>query len=183
MRTEIRRVCKEFGLTAIYVTHDQKEALSISDRMAVLDGGIIAQIGSPGEVYRSPRSRVVADFIGETNFLSATITSVDGRTASALSGDSEFCGQLTDPDWMPLPGENVTISVRPEAWKFVGTGKGMNRLVGKIGESVYLGEVAQYQVAVGEHAVKVFELNPRTADRQRDVIIEAEPADVVFLRK
>ncbi|GAB4180302.1 MAG: ABC transporter ATP-binding protein [Terrimicrobiaceae bacterium] len=183
MRTEIRRVCKEFGLTAIYVTHDQKEALSISDRMAVLDGGVIAQIGAPGEVYRSPRSRVVADFIGETNFLTATIISVDGRTALATSGESEFCGQLTDPEWTPLPGENITISVRPEAWKFVMAGAGKNRLAGRIGESVYLGEVAQYQVAVGDQTVKVFELNPRTADRPRDVVIEADPADVVFLRK
>ena len=81
MRTEIRRVCKESGLTAIYVTHDQKEALSISDRMAILESGKIAQIGRPEEVYRRPQSRVVADFIGETNFIAGTITSANRETA------------------------------------------------------------------------------------------------------
>ena len=76
MRAEIRRVCKESRLTAIYVTHDQKEALSISDRMAILESGKIAQIGRPEEVYRRPRSRVIADFIGETNFIAGTIASI-----------------------------------------------------------------------------------------------------------
>jgi iron(III) transport system ATP-binding protein len=73
MRAEIRRVCKESRLTAIYVTHDQKEALSISDRMAILESGKIAQIGRPEEVYRRPRSRVIADFIGETNLIAGMI--------------------------------------------------------------------------------------------------------------
>src|SRR5215213_67569 len=79
MRTEIRRVCKEFGLTAIYVTHDQKEALSIADRMAVLEAGHIRQVGTPAEVYRHPQSRFVADFMGETNFLAGKISAVNGR--------------------------------------------------------------------------------------------------------
>ena len=69
MRAEIRRICKEFGLTAMYVTHDQKEALSIADRMAILEGGHIRQTGPPAQIYRHPISRFVADFMGETNFL------------------------------------------------------------------------------------------------------------------
>tara|TARA_A100001037_G_scaffold254540_1_gene239682 strand:- start:20 stop:763 length:744 start_codon:yes stop_codon:yes gene_type:complete len=73
MRTEIRRICKEFKLTTIYVTHDQKEALSIADKMAVLDQGNVLQVGSPTEMYRRPLSRFVANFIGETNFLSGKV--------------------------------------------------------------------------------------------------------------
>ena len=88
MRAEIRRVCKESRLTAIYVTHDQKEALSISDRMAILESGKIAQIGRPEEVYRRPRSRVIADFIGETNFIAGTIAS-----------SNEGAAHCRYPDW------------------------------------------------------------------------------------
>src|SRR5208283_4875333 len=75
MRMEIRRVCKEFRLTTVYVTHDQKEALSVSDRIAILEGGQILQVGSPRDVYRRPANRIVADFIGETNFIPGTLLS------------------------------------------------------------------------------------------------------------
>src|SRR5205823_11677012 len=73
MRSEIRRICKEAGLTAIYVTHDQKEALSVGDRIAVMEAGHIRQAGAPAEVYRQPASRFVADFMGETNFIEGTV--------------------------------------------------------------------------------------------------------------
>src|ERR1700690_3946228 len=81
MRMEIRRICKEFQLTTVYVTHDQKEALSVSDRMAVLDGGRILQVGSPQDVYRRPSCRTVADFIGETNFIPGRILASSGGVA------------------------------------------------------------------------------------------------------
>ena len=101
MRAEIRRVCKESQLTAIYVTHDQKEALSISDRMAILESGKIAQIGRPEEVYRRPRSRVIADFIGETNFIAGTIASSNGGTAIVDTPIGTFEGFVSDPAWRP----------------------------------------------------------------------------------
>ena len=69
MRSEIRRICKEFGVTAVYVTHDQKEALHLADRMAIMEKGVISQIGTPRDVFRSPRTATVAAFIGEANFL------------------------------------------------------------------------------------------------------------------
>ncbi|HEX8310212.1 MAG TPA: ABC transporter ATP-binding protein, partial [Chthoniobacteraceae bacterium] len=80
MRSEIRRICKEFGLTAIYVTHDQKEALSIADRMAILEGGQLRQLGKPADVYRHPGTKFVADFMGETNFIEGTVLSLEGAT-------------------------------------------------------------------------------------------------------
>src|SRR6202789_2270399 len=76
MRSEIRRVCREFKLTTVYVTHHQKEALSVSDRMAVLDGGRILQVGTPQDVYRRPVKKRVADFIGETDFIPGTLLSL-----------------------------------------------------------------------------------------------------------
>ncbi len=101
MRAEIRRVCKESGLTAIYVTHDQKEALSISDRMAILESGKIAQIGRPEEVYRRPQSRIIADFIGETNFIPGKIASSNSETTIVDTAIGTFEGVVSDPAWKP----------------------------------------------------------------------------------
>jgi iron(III) transport system ATP-binding protein len=185
MRTEIRRVCKEFGLTAIYVTHDQKEALSISDRMAILEGGKVAQIGKPEDVYRRPHSRVVADFIGETNFVPGKIVSSSGSTALVETEIGRFEGAVSDPAWTPAAGETATLSIRPEAWKFTKDAAPTNSARGRIGESVYLGEVAQYKFNAGGQQLKIFELNPHLADRatDHDLFAGAAPEDVVVLRK
>lgn len=181
MRTEIRRICKEFGLTAIYVTHDQKEALSISDRMAVLEGGHIAQIGTPTDVYRRPTSRVVADFIGETNFISGKIVA-DNVVETAVG---QFTGTIAEADWTPAVGEAVTLSIRPEAWTIQESPAPQNSASGRIGESIYLGEIAQYQFQSADQSLKIFELNPdlshRSADRDLHATVAAE--DVVILRE
>jgi iron(III) transport system ATP-binding protein len=186
MRTEIRRVCKEFGLTAIYVTHDQKEALSISDRMAILEGGHIAQIGDPQTVYRRPKSKIVADFIGETNFIEGKIVEVSPGQARVESPLGIFAGVISDPDWRPLAGESVTLSVRPECWRIELTRPSQNAVAGRIGESIYLGEVAQYQFDPPSGAgLKIFELNPDLTRRpqDRELYATADPDDVVVLRK
>ena len=182
MRTEIRRVCKEFGLTAIYVTHDQKEALSISDRMAILDAGKAAQIGRPEEIYRSPHSRVVADFIGETNFIPATLRSVTGRTAVADTPIGIFEGVITAPDWNPATGEKVSLSIRPEAWKLAPAEKNFCR--GRLTNSQYLGEVAQYVFRAEEMEIRAFEMNPRPSARpaDSDYDLSVSPEDVVILK-
>src|ERR1700736_1787704 len=73
MREEIRRICREFQLTSVYVTHDQQEALSIADRIAILNAGKLLQVGTPAEIYRHPRNRFVAEFIGEGNFLTGHV--------------------------------------------------------------------------------------------------------------
>ena len=186
MRTEIRRVCKEAGLTAIYVTHDQKEALSISDRMAILEGGRIAQIGDPQTVYRRPTSKVVADFIGETNFFEGKITVAGDGQATVETPLGPFLGVVSDPDWHPKSGEAVTLSVRPESWRIEFTRALRNSAAGRIGDSTYLGEVAQYQfqTAAGP-TLKIFELNPDLARRpqDRDLFATVDPDDVVVLRK
>jgi len=186
MRTEIRKVCKEFGLTAIYVTHDQKEALSISDRMAILEGGCIAQIGTPEDVYRKPRTKVVADFIGETNFLPGKIRSTTpGRAIVETAGRALFEGLVGDPNWLPEAGEDVTVSIRPESWTLSGQAELTNCLRGRIGESIYLGEVAQYQFFTDGTKLKIFELNPRLSARtsDRDLFAVAKTDDVVVLRR
>jgi iron(III) transport system ATP-binding protein len=183
MRSEIRRVCKEFRLTTVYVTHDQKEALSVSDRMAVLDGGRILQVGSPQEVYRRPSCRTVADFIGETNFIPGRLLSSSGGRARVSTGIGELEGVLGDPSAQPAAGLAVTVSVRPECWSIAGSPAGPNAVRGRIGASVYLGENAQYDFVAGSTTIKVLELNPRLVGRPgtEEFFASVRPEDVVVL--
>ncbi len=183
MRAEIRRVCKEFGLTAIYVTHDQKEALSIADRMAILEAGHIRQVGTPADVYRHPHSRFVADFMGETNFLEGKIRTVDGGTAVVETALQEFAATLGGNGWLPSAGESCTLSIRPESWRLATQAGTQNSVAGRLTERVYLGEMAQYCFAAGAQALKVFELNPRFVELspERELFASVEPEDVIAL--
>jgi iron(III) transport system ATP-binding protein len=184
MRAEIRRVCKEFNLTTVYVTHDQKEALSISDRMAILDGGKILQVGAPREVYRRPVCKTVAHFIGETDFIEGRVLGREGDFIAVETSVGRFLGVVGDKTFQPAAGATVTLSVRPECWKLGREPRERNAVGGKIGESVYLGEVAQYEfVANGGTRLKIFELNPRFVGGVSDEALFAsvDPADVVIL--
>ena len=165
MRGEIRRICKEAGLTAVYVTHDQKEALSIADRLAVMQAGRLEQVGAPLEVYRAPRNRFVASFIGETNFL-----------------PPDFFGAQAS-----FPGA-AALSVRPETIHLGAPPPGAPalRLSGTVHGTVYLGETAEHLLATGSPGapeLKVFELNPEVLARDEARPAEAwvAPSDVVPL--
>ena len=196
MRSEIRRVCKEFGLTAIYVTHDQKEALSIADRLAILDQGHLAQVGTPREIYRQPRTKAVADFIGETNFLDghALTPGTESGQWRVSTSLGEFTGRKPDESWDLHAGEPVVLSVRPESWRLAADGTGVgsagNVVHGRIGRRVYLGELAEYdfQPRAGQDegeggVLKVFELNPRFLEVPDDaeVTVHVAPDDVIVL--
>lgn len=184
MRGEIRRICKEFQLTTVYVTHDQKEALSIADRMAVLDTGRILQVGSPREIYRRPVDRTVANFIGETNFIDGTLVSVSGVKAVVDTALGRFIGVLTRIEDAPATGSTVTLSIRPESLHINGEVVGEeNRIRGSVGETVYLGEMAQYEIRAEDAALKVFELNPRhllSADT-KEISASVDSEDVAVL--
>jgi iron(III) transport system ATP-binding protein len=187
MRTEIRRICKEAGLTAIYVTHDQKEALSVADRLAVLNGGVVEQCGTPQDVYLNPVSEFAAGFIGETNFLSATVRQI---TSERMVLDSRFGEWVSTRDPAGFAeGETVTISVRPETLRLGDAPSDtVNVFKGIVHDTVYLGEVAQHQVRLGgEEGVnlKVFDLNPRILARDTDqaATVWVDPQDVVPLKK
>ena len=184
MRTEIRRVCKEFQLTTVYVTHDQKEALSIADRMAILDGGKILQIGTPREVYTRPSRKVVANFIGETDFLSGKVRAIAERSVTVETAVGVFAGVLGDPAAVTTMGAEVTVSIRPECWALQSQAEPRNCVRGRIGEAVYLGEVAQYDfICVGGTKLKIHERNPRYADgaQRGELCATVAPEDVVVL--
>ena len=183
MRTEIRRVCKEFKLTTVYVTHDQKEALSVSDRMAILENGHILQVGSPREIYRRPKHRTVANFIGETDFFKGTVRGVEGDRVVVDTDLCHFEGVLGDANATAVVGREVTVSVRPECWTLSGAPGSRNAVRGKIGESVYLGEVAQHDFVAGSSRLKIYELNPVEHGRNGRGELHAvvSPQDVVVL--
>ncbi len=185
MRSEIRRICKEFGLTAIYVTHDQKEALSIADRLAILDGGKIAQVGTPEEVYRHPRSALVAGFIGETNLIEGKVAFISGDNVYVETPVGELTGRPSDPRWNPGVGERTTVSIRPECLSIDIAPPAQNAISGKLTESIYLGEVAQYslQVEGREEPIHLSELNPRRVirDTEQTLYASAKPEDVILL--
>jgi len=185
MRTEIRRVCKEFNLTTVYVTHDQKEALSIADRMAILESGHILQVGTPREVYKRPARKTVANFIGETDFLPGKITALrpDGQV-SVETAIGLFDGIVGDLSRIPPIGTSVTVSIRPECWELHHGIQVKNYVKGRIGESIYLGEVAQYEFITGNATqLKIFERNPRFVDgaTRGDLYATVATEDVVVL--
>ncbi len=185
MRTEIRRICKEAGLTAVYVTHDQKEALSVADRVAVLNLGRVCQVGTPEAVYRRPVSRFVADFVGETNFLEAEVVAIQGKGLVAKAGGC--CFEAAQANGFK-PGERVTLSIRPEAWSLNGpiSEAAPNRVYGEIRESLYLGEMAQYYVTapsagVGAAILKAYVMNPSAVAAQGACVLAVAAEDVVVL--
>jgi iron(III) transport system ATP-binding protein len=168
MRGEIRRLCKDFGLTAIYVSHDQKEALAIGDRIAVMDAGRIRQTGPPLEVYRNPRSRFVAEFLGETNLLHGHST---GPFVSTAAGPFY---PVSVPD-----SDTVLLSIRPEAWHLLPNPLPINSFPGKITETVYLGEIARHRFLLQSGPeIIIFELNPRPRP-DTHLYATADPCDVI----
>ena len=184
MRMEIRRVCKEFQLTTVYVTHDQKEALSIADRMAILESGHILQVGAPRDVYKRPKKKTVANFIGETDFLPGKVTGVAGEAVIVETAVGKFEGVLGDPARPVTTGTEVTVSIRPECWELHRDPEPRNTVKGRIGECIYLGEVAQYDFVTGRGAkLKIFERNPRFVDGadRGELYATVAPEDVVVL--
>ena len=183
MRLEIRRICKEFELTTVYVTHDQKEALSIADRIAVFSKGQIEQIGSPLELYKRPKNRFVANFIGETNIIEGTVTRVGAGEALVDTPIGSFRGALTDSENEPKEGTKVFVSIRPESIKLENYPAEENCIDGKIGSATYFGEVAHYDFEKNGITLKISELNPcHLGQSQRKGLYACVlPEDVIIL--
>lgn len=153
MRTEIRKIQQKVGITAIYVTHDQSEAMSISDKIIIMSKGKVEQIGTPREIYYHPKSKFVADFIGEANFLKAQVTAVDGEKAQiVVAGQgleaNNFAGAKA--------GDESTLVIRPEA--VVLSEKGL--LESTVTLSTFMGSYQYYQVMVGDMEVQITDYNP-----------------------
>ncbi|WP_333817896.1 ABC transporter ATP-binding protein [Tabrizicola sp.] len=149
MRVEIKKIQKQTGITAIFVTHDQEEALSMSDRIVVMNAGGAEQIGTPQEVYDRPATPFVADFLGKANMLPGRVSALrTGGVSVILSGGHAL--DLDTPRTLAV-GDAVTVVVRPQMLT-VRPGPGANRLQGKVTSTSYLGGRIIYEVDIGEAA-------------------------------
>jgi iron(III) transport system ATP-binding protein len=162
-RLEIRHLQQRIGITSVYVTHDQEEAMTLSDRVVIMYSGRIQQVGTPMEIYAHPVNRFVADFIGQANFLEARYEGKASETEAAIS----VFGRRVD---IPTPrgefteNERVLLVVRPESVTLRPAGAGTsdkNALDGTVHESVYLGSLVTYKVDVEGMRVSVDISNPQ----------------------
>jgi iron(III) transport system ATP-binding protein len=181
MREEIRRVCKEHGLTTLYVTHDQKEALAIADRIAVMKAGKLEQLGSPWDVYRTPRSRSVATFLGETNLLEARVVSRDAQGLRVQAGELELTAEARAGFDV---GANVLVSIRPECVRLSASKDGEAAFKVSAIKSSYLGEICEHELAHAGVTLRAYELNPqspRSHGAGSELWAQVSPSDVVLL--
>ena len=142
MRAEIRRIHQEFGLTTLYVTHDQEEALSLADRLVVLDSGRVAQIGTPAELYESPASAYVAAFMGYRNILTLRVDSVTADAVHASRGGISLLGKPSAGASV-AEGAEVQAAIRPEDVRIVG-GDGADTTAGERGVFDAVAEIVEY---------------------------------------
>ena len=154
MRTEIRRIQQEVGITAIYVTHDQSEAMALSDNIIIMSKGVVAQMGTPQEIYYHPVDEFVADFIGEANFLKGEMKAKDGEMAELSMQGIPL--RVPCREGM-TPGEEYTVVLRPEAASLGDEGGLPCRVV----LSCFMGSYQNYHVMVGDTLVKLEEHNPK----------------------
>lgn len=141
MRLELKRLQKETGITFVFVTHDQEEALSMSDRIAVMASGTIQQIGSPSEIYEFPENRFVADFIGDANFFDATLVKKSPDKSSFVLESGAEIDALPSDEFNE--GDKVTLMLRPEKLTLSEEAGTLN---GKVEILVYMGDVTDYQI-------------------------------------
>ena len=154
MRTEIRRIQQEVGITAIYVTHDQSEAMALSDQIIIMNKGVVAQMGTPQEIYYHPVDEFVADFIGEANFLRGTMSGSEaGYAVLNVEGNPL---RVPARDGVEI-GKEYTVVLRPEAATLADGGGLPCRVV----LSCFMGSYQNYHVMVGDTLVKLEEHNPK----------------------
>jgi spermidine/putrescine transport system ATP-binding protein len=152
MQLELKRIQNEVGITFVHVTHDQEEAMTMADEIAVMNGGRIEQLGRPEELYERPRTSFVARFLGASNLLRGT---VEERRAVRL--ESGAVVQVEDE--LPARGTRVAVGIRPEKLRFNSARDGENRVSGTVAERSYVGVATQYIVKTPDGSVNVFVQN------------------------
>jgi len=165
MREEIRRLQRKLSLTIIFVTHDQEEAMSISDLLVVMDQGVVKQIGSPTEIYEKPSDEFVANFIGHINFFSGEVVGVSGEEMSLQIPQGRL--GVKSPAFPVSPNDKVKLVVRPESIYLVDAGKKEgtveNMIEGHIEVAMYIGSIIRYTIRCGEQIIYVDRADPEHA--------------------
>ncbi len=177
MRIELRELQRRLGITTIYVTHDQSEALAMSNQIAVMKDGNIIQIGHPTEVYQTPANEFVADFIGSTNFLHGTVRVAGTNSIPGQVETGYGVLECTVPGGCST-GDGALVSVRPENINlFTSRPENANNILeGQVQVSIFLGEMFDCQVAVGEKIIRV-RLHPSTRVHRGDKVYLQLPAE------
>ena len=177
MRTEIRKIQQKVGITAIYVTHDQSEAMSISDKIIIMSKGRVEQIGTPREIYYHPSSKFVADFIGEANFLDSSVKSVSGDKALIqIAGKELEVNNFANAK----AGDTATLVIRPEAASLAEQGI----LAVTVTLSTFMGSYQYYQAMLGDTEIQITDYNPinrRIYEAGEKAYLDFDPRGVYIL--
>ncbi len=166
MQLELKKLQREVGITFVFVTHDQEEALTMSDRIAVMDAGVALQVGNASDIYEHPNCRFVADFIGDTNFMDGTVAEIDRSKARViLAGGVTFWAYIPNTA-VVTPGQAVTITVRPEKMHLRSSANQINQLTGRVTDIVYIGTDTHYTMRLnGGQEIRVREQNDSPESR------------------
>jgi len=184
MRVELKKIQRELSITTIFVTHDQEEALAMSDRVVVMSDGEKEQEGAPEDVYNYPASRFVADFLGYSNFITGTIAGIDGDLVKVRVGDGETLAVARGGDW--VEGAPVEVVVRAEKIR-IGIAPAEPEandtvLDGRIGDVDYLGVTARYFVEVAGTRLQIISTIDEHPYREGDrVVVTIRSRDCVLL--
>ncbi len=183
MRAEVKSLHRRLGTTFVFVTHDQEEALALSDRIAVMSDGVLEQLGSPAEIYDAPRTRFVAEFLAVRNLLAADVQAAGdaGESGSAprgallrIEGGLLLCSAASGF----VPGERVWVGVRPERMGFDGPGE--NRLPGILEDRLFLGDRSEWRVRAGPHLLTVAEAGGGNGHRPGDAVTVTFAAEALL---
>jgi spermidine/putrescine ABC transporter ATP-binding subunit len=184
MQVELRRIQRQIGITTIFVTHDQEEALTLSDRVAIFNKGQVVQAGSPRAVYERPVNRFAAGFLGEANFLDGKVSAVAGGEARVALASG---GEILAPASGLAIGSSVLVALRPEKISIEPAEPGLaaapNRIRGQVTAAIFSGSSLTYRIAVGDRFMIVFEQNKSRAPLPEgsDVTLEWPVADNVVV--
>jgi spermidine/putrescine transport system ATP-binding protein len=180
MQLELKTLQREVGITFIYVTHDQEEALTMSDRIAVMSHGLALQVGPPNEIYERPNCKFVADFIGETNFIEGTLAAPSNGIAQVRLAEGVLVRADASADPTAAPGQKVTLAIRPEKLHLPGRAGDENQLAGRVEDVVYIGTDTHYGVRLpGGQRVRVREQN--TDPTSRPLAQSGEAVTISFM--
>ena len=178
LQLEMRRLHADLGITFIYVTHDQEEALTMSDRIAVMNDGLVAQVGRPEDLYDRPSSRFVAAFIGESNFLPAVVRSLEADDIVVAECQGSLIRAVCPS--RPAAGDKVVLTTRPERLRFTdgawSSNAPQNRMSVTVTEAVFAGERCRYMLQAGDGTAVVLKEPSSAAIRRRAVGEQAEIA-------
>jgi spermidine/putrescine ABC transporter ATP-binding subunit len=183
MRGELKALQRQLGITTVYVTHDQKEALAMADRIAVMHDGQIVQVGTPTELYRKPRTRFVAEFLGDANVWEGLVKTMHSDLVVVETPFGELSCQ--PPSFPVSEGEKVWVMVRPEAVSVALDRTAESRLpnsfAAKVEQFVYLGESVEIVARIKETTVKVLHFRPLDGGLPNEIRLQFTPDDLTLL--